>query len=114
MTQTDSQVWFQRVFHPSDFSDASNVAFVHALIAHPQFGIDGQAIHGSDVGLPVSLCEAARKRIVISDSRDVSKTKARLTKTRGAQRRKRLNLSFPLCAPRVLVSRATLFYFRSA
>ena len=31
MTQTDSQVWFQRIFHPSDFSDASNVAFVHAL-----------------------------------------------------------------------------------
>ncbi|HEY9430482.1 MAG TPA: universal stress protein [Blastocatellia bacterium] len=29
--QTDSQVWFQRIFHPSDFSDASNVAFVHAL-----------------------------------------------------------------------------------
>ncbi len=27
----DSQVWFQRIFHPSDFSDASNVAFVHAL-----------------------------------------------------------------------------------
>jgi nucleotide-binding universal stress UspA family protein len=31
MLQTDSQVWFQRIFHPSDFSDASNVAFVHAL-----------------------------------------------------------------------------------
>ena len=31
MTQTDSQVWFQRIFHPSDFSDASNIAFVHAL-----------------------------------------------------------------------------------
>jgi nucleotide-binding universal stress UspA family protein len=31
MTQTDSQVWFQRIFHPSDFSDASNVAFIHAL-----------------------------------------------------------------------------------
>jgi hypothetical protein len=31
MTQTDSQVWFQRIFHPSDISDASNVAFVHAL-----------------------------------------------------------------------------------
>jgi nucleotide-binding universal stress UspA family protein len=31
MAQTDSQVWFQRIFHPSDFSDASNVAFVHAL-----------------------------------------------------------------------------------
>ncbi|HEY7182377.1 MAG TPA: universal stress protein [Blastocatellia bacterium] len=31
MSQTDSQVWFQRIFHPSDFSDASNVAFVHAL-----------------------------------------------------------------------------------
>jgi nucleotide-binding universal stress UspA family protein len=31
MTQADSQVWFQRIFHPSDFSDASNVAFVHAL-----------------------------------------------------------------------------------
>jgi hypothetical protein len=44
----------------------------------------------------------------------VSRTKARLTKTRGAQRRKRLNLSLPLCAPRVLVSRATLFYFRLA
>jgi nucleotide-binding universal stress UspA family protein len=31
MAQTDSQVWFQRIFHPSDFSDASNVAFAHAL-----------------------------------------------------------------------------------
>jgi nucleotide-binding universal stress UspA family protein len=31
MAQTDSQVWFQRIFHPTDFSDASNVAFVHAL-----------------------------------------------------------------------------------
>jgi nucleotide-binding universal stress UspA family protein len=31
VSQTDSQVWFQRIFHPSDFSDASNVAFVHAL-----------------------------------------------------------------------------------
>jgi nucleotide-binding universal stress UspA family protein len=31
MSQTDSQVWFQRIFHPSDFSDASDVAFVHAL-----------------------------------------------------------------------------------
>lgn len=31
MSQTDSQVWFQRIFHPSDFSDASNVAFFHAL-----------------------------------------------------------------------------------
>jgi nucleotide-binding universal stress UspA family protein len=31
MTQTDSQVWFQRIFHPSDFSDASNIAFIHAL-----------------------------------------------------------------------------------
>jgi nucleotide-binding universal stress UspA family protein len=31
MAQTDSQVWFQRIFHPSDFSDASNIAFVHAL-----------------------------------------------------------------------------------
>src|SRR5262245_33658525 len=31
MAQTDSQVWFQRIFHPSDFSDASNVAFVHGL-----------------------------------------------------------------------------------
>jgi nucleotide-binding universal stress UspA family protein len=31
MLQTDSQVWFQRIFHPSDFSDASNIAFVHAL-----------------------------------------------------------------------------------
>src|SRR5262245_49982642 len=62
----------------------------------------------------VSPCEAARKRIVISARRDVSKTKARLTKTRGAQRRKRLNLSLLLCAPRVLVSRVTLFYFRLA
>ncbi len=31
MSQTDSQVWFQKIFHPSDFSDASDVAFVHAL-----------------------------------------------------------------------------------
>ena len=31
MAQTDSQVWFQRIFHPSDFSDASNIAFIHAL-----------------------------------------------------------------------------------
>jgi nucleotide-binding universal stress UspA family protein len=31
MAQTDSQVWLQRIFHPSDFSDASNVAFIHAL-----------------------------------------------------------------------------------
>jgi hypothetical protein len=31
VSQIDSQVWFQRIFHPSDFSDASNVAFVHAL-----------------------------------------------------------------------------------
>ncbi len=31
MLQTNSQVWFQRIFHPSDFSEASNVAFVHAL-----------------------------------------------------------------------------------
>lgn len=31
MTQTNSETWFQRIFHPSDFSDASNVAFVHAL-----------------------------------------------------------------------------------
>jgi nucleotide-binding universal stress UspA family protein len=31
MSLTDSQAWFQRIFHPSDFSDASNVAFVHAL-----------------------------------------------------------------------------------
>ncbi len=44
----------------------------------------------------------------------MSKTKARLTRTREAQRRKSLNLSLPLCAPRVLVSRATLFYFRLA
>jgi nucleotide-binding universal stress UspA family protein len=31
MTQTDLQVWFQRIFNPTDFSEASNVAFVHAL-----------------------------------------------------------------------------------
>jgi nucleotide-binding universal stress UspA family protein len=31
MLLTDSQVWFQRIFHPSDFSVASKVAFVHAL-----------------------------------------------------------------------------------
>jgi nucleotide-binding universal stress UspA family protein len=31
MAQADSQFWFQRIFHPSDFSDASNIAFVHAL-----------------------------------------------------------------------------------
>jgi nucleotide-binding universal stress UspA family protein len=31
MLQIDSQVWLQRIFHPSDFSVASNVAFVHAL-----------------------------------------------------------------------------------
>ncbi len=31
VSQIDSQVWFHRIFHPSDFSDASNVAFVHAL-----------------------------------------------------------------------------------
>jgi nucleotide-binding universal stress UspA family protein len=31
MLQTDSEIWYQRIFHPSDFSDASNIAFVHAL-----------------------------------------------------------------------------------
>ncbi len=31
MSQANSQFWFQRIFHPTDFSDASNIAFVHAL-----------------------------------------------------------------------------------
>lgn len=31
MAQADSQFWFQRIFHPTDFSDASNIAFIHAL-----------------------------------------------------------------------------------
>jgi nucleotide-binding universal stress UspA family protein len=31
MAQADSQFWFQRIFHPTDFSDASNVAFAHGL-----------------------------------------------------------------------------------
>jgi nucleotide-binding universal stress UspA family protein len=31
MAQESSQLYLQRIFHPSDFSDASNVAFVHAL-----------------------------------------------------------------------------------
>lgn len=29
--RTDSAMYFQRIFHPSDFSDASNMAFAHAL-----------------------------------------------------------------------------------
>ena len=31
MLRTDTRVQFPRIFHPSDFSDASNVAFAHAL-----------------------------------------------------------------------------------
>ncbi len=31
MMQTESKFYFQRIFHPSDFSDASHIAFVHAL-----------------------------------------------------------------------------------
>ena len=53
-----SQVWFQRIFHPSDFSDASNVAFVHALklatLANGRLTILHAGAEGGEAGVPRS------------------------------------------------------------